>query len=733
VKRRPTRLLWALYAAGSGLVLLALAASTRVALQLEQAELRARWEAHREQNLRLALWRLDSWMAPLLATEATRPYFAYLPYIATSRPWSNLLQAPRSREPLRPSPLHHYRSPFIELHFQVDPDGHYSSPYLPPPGWGDDEAEPSTQEAADRAAIRDRLRTLRAKLPSTLLYVRVERGADSSVLSKGIVDGLAGTARAAETDLLATYLAQAGAANGSGGGGAERFTAASPAPPPAHGDVDAGPGAGGGDRERAMQRGDLGAKQGSAHRAQSNAREGVPGERSAIEWLRRKAVYQTAVRAAEEAQAPTFQEQRLASAKRSRQASTLDTFAGAEMGLESIAEAAEEDAVRDSPSTPTLAAKKPAAAPKTGPLVPFWLPAPDAPGAKLLFARRVVDATGRRYYQGFVCAWPRLRQALEAQIEDLLPEAAIIPAQPLQDAAVRLATLPAAVQLPPLRLPPLPLWTATRATLLLAWLVVLSGVAAVATSLRASIHFGDRRSRFAAAVTHELRTPLTTFQLYTEMLADGMVPPGPPQQGYLRTLKEESRRLARLVENVLAYARVEEGRHIPQSSIMPISALLERLFPALQRRAAEENLELRNHPLQGPDRRIRIDLDACEQILGNLVDNACKYAPDSGTLELRPRCETEWLLLAIQDHGSGIDADQARRIFHPFERGDNANPDLPGLGLGLALARSLARDMGGDLLLERGSGRGACFILKLPLQPRSSSAQGAWASIANSS
>src|SRR5690606_23556726 len=101
-------------------------------------------------------------------------------------------------------------------------------------------------------------------------------------------------------------------------------------------------------------------------------------------------------------------------------------------------------------------------------------------------------------------------------------------------------------------------------------IAVLVAVGAIGLVLRASMDLSDRRGRFVSAVTHELRTPLTTFCLYTEMLADGVVAREEARREYLSTLKDESRRLARIVENVLAYARLGEGR--PKTRPAPIDA-----------------------------------------------------------------------------------------------------------------------------------------------------------------
>ena len=110
----------------------------------------------------------------------------------------------------------------------------------------------------------------------------------------------------------------------------------------------------------------------------------------------------------------------------------------------------------------------------------------------------------------------------------------------------------------------------------MAWGAVLLAALAAGLTLRSVIDFGARRSRFASAVTHELRTPLTTFRMYSEMLAEGMVSDPARQIEYHRTLRDESARLAGLVENVLAYAQVEEGRAARRLGTLTLAGLVER-------------------------------------------------------------------------------------------------------------------------------------------------------------
>src|SRR6185503_16356216 len=189
--------------------------------------------------------------------------------------------------------------------------------------------------------------------------------------------------------------------------------------------------------------------------------------------------------------------------------------------------------------------------------------------------------------QGFVVDWPALRDLLAAEIADLLPDAKL---RPVPETAVGddpsglvLATAPVAL-VAPLALEPQPALTPTRIGLAVACLAVLASLGTAAMLLRATVADADRRARFASSVTHELRTPLTTFRLYSEMLADGMVREPAQQKEYLATLKTESARLAALVENVLAFARVEEGRLPRTREKIAVAPLLERALPPLRRR-----------------------------------------------------------------------------------------------------------------------------------------------------
>ncbi|MDA0767628.1 MAG: sensor histidine kinase, partial [Verrucomicrobia bacterium] len=119
-------------------------------------------------------------------------------------------------------------------------------------------------------------------------------------------------------------------------------------------------------------------------------------------------------------------------------------------------------------------------------------------------------------------------------------------------------------------------WTPLRISLLLGWIAVILALFAAAALLRGVMKMSERRAAFVSSVTHELRTPLTTFQLYSDMLAGGMVQDEEKRQGYLDTLCLEAGRLNHLIENVLAYSRIERGSARAKHEKLSVTDLLSR-------------------------------------------------------------------------------------------------------------------------------------------------------------
>jgi signal transduction histidine kinase len=202
------------------------------------------------------------------------------------------------------------------------------------------------------------------------------------------------------------------------------------------------------------------------------------------------------------------------------------------------------------------------------------------------------------------------------------------------------------------------------------------------------------------------------------MLAEDMVPEAARRREYLATLRAEAERLSHLVENVLSYARLEGDGARQQAETVTVADLIARVRNRLDDRLRQTGMDLAVEvPADAERTRVRTHVGSLEQILMNLVDNACKYAVGAKDprVHLTVAVIDSAVLLAVRDHGPGIPSAEARRLFRSFSKSARRAADsAPGVGLGLALSRRLARRMGGDLRLDETCTDGARFVLTLP-------------------
>jgi signal transduction histidine kinase len=252
-----------------------------------------------------------------------------------------------------------------------------------------------------------------------------------------------------------------------------------------------------------------------------------------------------------------------------------------------------------------------------------------------------------------------------------------------------------------------------------AFLIRFIGIGSIAALTAASVlvlvmraeKLALERSQFAAAAAHELRTPLTGLQLYGDMLAEGLGDPG-KMRDYARRMSEDASRLGRVVSNMLGFSQLERDNLSVDAQVGPLGQVLreiaERAEPALTRAGAALELDVT------PELRARFDRDALAQIVGNLLDNAEKYARDAENRAIRLAAfpSGDVVEVTVEDHGPGI-IDRTK-LFRAFSRGVNSSDRPAGLGLGLALSMSLARAMGGELTYRPRDGGGATFVLQLP-------------------
>ncbi len=219
-----------------------------------------------------------------------------------------------------------------------------------------------------------------------------------------------------------------------------------------------------------------------------------------------------------------------------------------------------------------------------------------------------------------------------------------------------------------------------------------------------------RRVSFVNRVSHELKTPLTNIRLYAELLAEDLDPEDERAGRHLGVIVAESRRLSRLIGNLLTFARqqrrAERLHPAPHVVDAIVRDVLEGFGPALAARGIAVGFDA------GAPDTVPVDADALGQILGNLVSNVEKYAAAGGRLDVTTRQRDGRTTITVADGGPGIPPAWRERVFAPFERVDDSTEGATGTGIGLTIARELARLHGGDLVL-RPSPDGATFEITL--------------------
>lgn len=606
-----------------GLVAGGLGWATAAALRLESEQLAEHAEAQRADQMRLALWRLDSYVAPLLAVEDGRPFNHYSAVFAAPLAYDNHGIARPPGAVVEPSPLLNADLPdWMLLHFQLDAASGWESPQAPSINLSHVLQNPPIQTTLanatpERTRLLDELK--RCLKPGELIAAVRERVSPATHRDK---------------ILLLAKRPPDYANNG-------KPDAANPSQNP-YTDFEL--------RQQTTQLNN------DSRPAQRYDRSVVVNslERNGENWL---------------------------------------TFKG----------------MQAAPGAEVLV--------NLSPMTSLWMPIED--GRERLLLVRLVRIEEKEVCQGIVLDDDALCGLLADKVTDLFPQARLLavhepePPQP----ELTMTALPLQLAPGPTEPPPNLGWTPLRVGLAFAWTAALVALLAVGLGGWSLIDLSERRIRFVSAVTHELRTPLTTLRLYLDMLMNGLVRDETQRAEYIQTLHAEANRLSRLVGNVLDFSRLENQRPRLARSRVAAADLLAQVVAVWQNRChdADKSLVVENTLSDGA--ALCTDGELVQQILGNLLDNACKYsrgASDRRVL-LRMSGEGRLVVFEVEDRGPGVPKRERRTIFRAFRRGRNADVTGGGVGLGLALARRWARLLGGELRLRPMAG-GASFRLQLPAE-----------------
>lgn len=253
------------------------------------------------------------------------------------------------------------------------------------------------------------------------------------------------------------------------------------------------------------------------------------------------------------------------------------------------------------------------------------------------------------------------------------------------------------------------------ALVMVACMIIVIGTGVILMAVEKERRLSMQKTEFVANVSHELKTPLALIRMFTELLSMGRAVSTEKRDEYLRIILVETERLSSLIENVLDFARLEQGRVTYDFAAVDLAELITRSVDIFKHRAEREQLEVTvDLPPALPF--VRADFRMLQHALFNLLDNALKYAKDGKTIEIRVIPHRSVLEILVTDHGPGIPKEEQKRIFERFVRGKNASDNhVRGSGIGLSLVRSILSSHNGYVRVESVPGKGSTFVLAVPV------------------
>jgi signal transduction histidine kinase len=253
----------------------------------------------------------------------------------------------------------------------------------------------------------------------------------------------------------------------------------------------------------------------------------------------------------------------------------------------------------------------------------------------------------------------------------------------------------------------------------------LTAIAGFATARRAfyrQLKLNEMKSNFVSAVSRELRAPIASVRLLAEGLDRGKITEPQKQKEYFRFIVQECRRLTSLIENVLDYSRIEQGRKKYEMEPTDIAALLGQTVKLMSPNAEERQARIELRLPESAIPQAVCDGLAVQQALINLIDNAVKHSPPGAVVGVgisAPPAEINAaarLELWVEDQGPGIPPAEHEKIFERFyRRGSELRRETQGIGIGLTIVKHIAEAHGGRVRVQSAVGRGSRFTLELPL------------------
>lgn len=232
-----------------------------------------------------------------------------------------------------------------------------------------------------------------------------------------------------------------------------------------------------------------------------------------------------------------------------------------------------------------------------------------------------------------------------------------------------------------------------------------------ARSLRGLQRQRESIQRLLSDISHQTKTPLTNLKLYSTLLMEEELTPRQREQA--QVIFQQSEKLSFLIETLVKLSRLETDVLAVTPKSQPLSPLLERAASQAKAAAEQKGIALQLHLQQQAEMRALYDLRWTAEALGNLLDNAVKYTPPGGCIQVSATQYELFCRIDVRDNGIGVAEEEQAQIFGRFYRGRQVR-EQEGLGIGLYLAREIAQKQGGYIRLRSRPGQGSTFSLYLP-------------------
>ena len=247
--------------------------------------------------------------------------------------------------------------------------------------------------------------------------------------------------------------------------------------------------------------------------------------------------------------------------------------------------------------------------------------------------------------------------------------------------------------------------------------VLLGGMALALRAASREMRLSQMKSDFVSNVSHELRTPLASIRVFGEFLKLGRAVTAEKVMEYGEYIETESRRLSRLINNILDFAKIESGRKTYQFHRADVREVVEETLRTFEVRLRNSGFQIRFDASAARGLPpAAIDADAIGQALSNLLDNAVKYSDGAKEIGVRLERDADWIVISVTDSGIGISKQEQRKIFDRFHRvSTGLVHDVKGSGLGLSIVSHIVRAHRGKVTVASEPGKGSTFSLRLPI------------------